>query len=327
MTKVKQNNGKPQRQLEEMYVLVLGCGSARPTRHHKPSAQVVLLRNKVFLIDCGEGTQMQMLRYGVPISTLHRIFISHLHGDHCLGLPGLLSTMSLMGFEHPVHIYGPKGIDEYVENTVRFFCYDEDRDKIIAHVIEPKGIEEIYEDHSLSVSAFPLTHRVPCIGFRFDEKPLSSHLDRASADFYGVPMSFYGRLKAGEDFITEEGEVIPNSRLTHPNRPAYSHAYCSDTVYDLSIAEYVKGVDLLYHEATFGSAMSHQALARMHSTTVQAAEIAKAATAKWLMIGHYSARYNSAEAMEGLRLEAAAIHPNTIAADEGLEIAFSSLRQ
>lgn len=326
MTTKKISCPKPQRQPDEMYVQVLGCGSARPTRHHKPSAQMLFLRNKVFLIDCGEGTQMQMLKYGVSISTLHRIFITHLHGDHCLGLPGLLSTMSLMGFEHPVHIYGPQGIDDYVQNIVRFFCYDEDRANIIAHEIAPKGLEEIYEDHSLTVSAFPMKHRVPCIGFRFDEKPLSPHLDRAAADFYGVPISYYGRLKAGDDFVTEEGEVVPNSRLTRPNRPAYSYAYCSDTIYDLALVEYTRGVDLLYHETTFGQALSNQALARMHSTTTQAAEIAKAAEAKWLMIGHYSARYNSAEAMEELRLEAASIHPNTIAADEGLMVSFSSLR-
>lgn len=318
---------KPQRQTEEMYVQVLGCGSARPTRHHRPSAQALFLRGKVFLIDCGEGTQMQMMTYAVPTSTLHRIFITHLHGDHCLGLPGLLSTMSLMGFEHPVHVYGPIGIDQYVDNAVRFFCCDEDRDKIIVHVVEPSGLQQVYEDHSVTVSAFPMKHRVPCIGYRFDEKPLSPHLDKASADFYGVPISYYGRLKAGEDYVTEEGDVIPNARLTRPNRPAYSYAYCSDTVYDLQLAEYAHGVDLIYHETTFGDELADEAKVRMHSTTLEAARIARSAGAMWLMIGHYSARYNSAEAIEQLRLQSAHIHPNTIAADEGLLVSFSELRR
>lgn len=309
-----------------MYLRILGCGSAKPTLSHHPSAQILTLRDKTFLIDCGEGTQLQMLRQKVSFAQLHRIFISHLHGDHCLGLPGLLNSMSLLGSTHPVHIYGPKGIKHYVETIVDLFCR-EDADRIIAHEICPDGCEEIYSDRSVTVSAFRLDHRVPTIGFLFRETPLARHLDRASADFYGVPIAYFGRIKQGEDFVQPDGTIVPNSRLTKAPRPSYSYAYCSDTAYTEEIIPHIQGVDLLYHEATFEAEQIARAESTKHSTTLQAAQVARQAQVGTLLIGHYSARYSSRQDMERLRLEAQSVFPYVIAADEGLVIDFKELRQ
>ena len=283
-----------------MYLRILGCGSAKPTLTHHPSAQILQLREKLFLIDCGEGTQLQMLKYRISFANLHRIFISHLHGDHCLGLPGLLNSMSLLGTNHPVHIYGPKGIKKYVDVIVDLFCR-EDAERIVAHEITPDGCEEIYSDRSVSVSAFKLDHRVPTIGYLFREAPLRRHLDRASADFHGVPMAYFGRIKQGEDFVQPDGTVIPNERLTKAPRASYSYAYCSDTAYTEEILPYIQGVDLLYHETTFEASHVSRAESTKHSTTHQAARIAEAARAGTLLIGHYSARYGCREDIERLR--------------------------
>lgn len=307
-----------------MYLQVLGCGSAKPTLTHHPSAQILRLREKLFLIDCGEGTQLQMLKYRASFAHLHRIFISHLHGDHCLGLPGLLNSMALLGTTHPVHIYGPKGIKRYVDMIIDLFCR-EDAERIIAHEIIPDGCEEIYSDKSVSVSAFRLDHRVPTIGYLFRETPLQRHLDRASADFYGVPMAYFGRIKQGEDFVQPDGTVIPNDRLTKAPRASYSYAYCSDTAYTEEIIPHIKGVDLLYHETTFEASHTARAETTKHSTTHQAAQIAKLAGVGSLLIGHYSARYGSREDIERLRQECLSIFPQVIAGDEGLVIDFKSL--
>lgn len=300
----------------EMYVQVLGCGSARPTRLHGHSAQVLRLRDKVYLIDCGEGTQMRCLEEGISFGNLHRIFISHLHGDHVFGLPGLLSTMSLSGLEHPVHIYGPKGIKEFVAEVVRFCCR-EDEERLIAHEIAPRELEPIYEDGSLMVSAFPLKHRIPTIGYRFDEHPKSRPLLREMADFYGVPIAYFNRIKQGADYQKPDGTVVPNRLLTSDPPSPGSYAYCSDTAFSKEIVPWIRGVGLLYHEATFEKKMIERAEETRHSTTIQAATIAKLAEVEQLMIGHYSARYSTPELVEILRTEATEVFPNTIAAKQG----------
>lgn len=306
-----------------MYLQILGCGSAKPTLSHHPSAQILRLREKLFLIDCGEGTQLQMLRYKASFAHLHRIFISHLHGDHCLGLPGLLSSMSLLGTNHPVHIYGPKGIRKYVDMIIDLFCRD-DADRIIAHEITPDGCEEIYADRSVSVSAFKLDHRVPTVGYVFRETPLQRHLDRASADFYGVPVAYFGRIKQGEDFVQPDGTIVPNRLLTKSPRASFSYAYCSDTAYTEDFVPHIQGVDLLYHETTFEAAHIGRAESTKHSTTLQAAQIARLAEVGTLLIGHYSARYGSREDIERLRQECLSIFPNVLAAREGLVIDFKT---
>ena len=313
---------------DKMYLQVLGCGSARPVVNRFPSAHVLRLRGKVFLIDCGEGMQTQLMRYRVPVADLHRIFITHLHGDHTLGLPGLMSTLSLVGFDHPYHIYGPVGTEEFVRRVVLYFCKEEVFSNVIAHDIDPSGDApvEVYSDKSIRVTAFKLRHReVPCIGYRFDETPLQPHLDRAAADFYGVPMAYFGRIKAGEDYTAPDGTIIPNARLTKPNRKPFSYAFCSDTSYAPEIIPHIKGVDLLYHEATYMEDEIAKARKRGHSTAREAAEIARRAEAGALLIGHFSTRYKTDESIERLRSEALDVFPKTFRAKEGLAIDLGNL--
>lgn len=300
----------------DMYVQVLGCGSARPTRMHNPSAQVVRIRDKAYLLDCGEGTQMRMIKYGAPLGNLHRIFISHLHGDHVLGLPGLLSTLSISGLDYPMHIYGPRGVGDLVEQIIRFWCYN-DRDRIVVHELAPKGREVVYEDGTLAVSAFPLVHRVATIGYRFDEHQRARPLKLDMADFYGVPIAYFNKIKQGADYVRADGSVVPNHLLTGVPPTPSSYAYCSDTAYSPQIVPWVKGVQLLYHEATFDKAMVARAKETLHSTSEEAAQIATAAEVGQLLIGHYSARFSTPQLVEQLRQEAALIFPNTVAAVEG----------
>lgn len=311
---------------DEMVLQVLGCGSARPVPGRHPSGQVIRLKGKVYLIDCGEGTQVQLLRYKAPISELHRIFITHLHGDHCLGLPGLISSMSLVGLTHPVHIYGPIGTASFVKKVVRFFCPDESEENIITHELNPKGMEQVFEDGSLTVSSFPLVHRVPCIGYRFDEKPLLRHLDRAMADFHQLPVAYFGKVKQGEDYIAPDGRIIPFTWVTKESRPPYSFAYCSDTIYREETAEYAQNVDLIYHETTFGDDSAHQASKRGHSTAKEAALIAQKASAKALLMGHYSTRYHTIEDLKELQRQAQSVFEKSILGYDGLLLPFSTLR-
>ncbi len=311
-----------------MYLQVIGVGSARPLPDRHPSCQVLRIRDKVFLIDCGEGSQVELLKYRVPISRMHRIFLSHLHGDHCLGLPGLLSTMSLIGFDHPVHIYGPKGTKYFVDRIVKFFCRNNDTEKIIAHEIDPKsGTVCVYDDNSVTVQAFELKHTVSCIGYRFDEKALQPHLNREVAEYYGIPIAYFGKIKQGDDYVMPDGTVIPNERLTKANREANSFAYCSDTEYSPQIIPFVQGVDLLYHEATFGESLASQAHSRGHSTAIEAAMIAKQANVQQLLIGHYSTRYRTEKDIESLRQEAITVFPNVVAGSEGLVIDISEINK
>ena len=318
---VEMNGDKP-------ILQVLGSGSARPVVHRYPSAHVLRLRGKCFLIDCGEGIQTRMMKYRVPVADLHRIFLTHLHGDHTLGLPGLISTLSLVGFAHPYHIYGPVGTEEFVRRVVLFFCDPNDHDQIIVHEIDPSVGEplEVYADKSVRVSAFALNHRdVPCVGYRFDERPLLPHLDRAMADFYDVPVAFFHRIKNGEDYFRPDGTVVPAWKVTRPNRPAFSYAFCSDTSYFPKIIPYIRGVDLLYHEATYGEDEADKAHRRGHSTAREAAKIALEAGAKTLLIGHFSTRYKTPEAIETLRQEAMVLFPRVLAAREGLTLDFGEL--
>lgn len=318
---------EPEFNSDKMYLQVLGCGSARPVVNRHPSACVLRLRGKAFLIDCGEGMQTQLMRYRVPVADLHRIFITHLHGDHVLGLPGLMSTLSLIGFTHPYHIYGPVGTEDFVRRIVLYFCSEEAASNVIAHDIDPSSAEEpvpVYEDKSIRVTAFSLNHRdVPCIGYRFDETPLRPHLDRVMADFYEIPVAYFNRLKNGEDYVKPDGTVIPSGKVTKPNRRPYSFAFCSDTSYYPQIIRHIKGVDLLYHEATYMEEERDKAHKRGHSTAHEAAEIARKAKAKNLLIGHFSTRYKNDDALGLLRKEASEVFPRIILAKEGLALDFS----
>lgn len=295
---------------------ILGCGSALPTTRHLATSQVLNIREKLFMIDCGEGTQIQLRKSRLKFSRLNHIFISHLHGDHCFGLIGLISTFAMTNRTADLHIYSHLELQRLMEPQLDFFCKGMPF-QVIFHPINPKEQAIIYDDRSITVETIPLKHRLPTCGFLFREKPLPNHIRRDMIDFYQVPVYLINRIKNGEDFVTEDGTVIPNERLTTPADPPRAYAYCSDTAYLPRITEQIKGVDLLFHEATFAQTETARAKETLHSTASQAAQIARDAEVKRLLIGHYSARYEDESI---LREEASAIFPNTILAQENLKI-------
>lgn len=268
-------------------VTLLGCGSATPTLRHYPSAQAVRYHGKVLLIDCGEGTQLQMRRYGLPFAKVSDIFISHLHGDHFLGLPGLLSTMALHEVEGAVTVHICERGAELLHQIMAVMC-PERTYTLCYDIVDAAKPGICYEDNNLVVSAFPLFHRVPCTGFRFQEKPKRRHVDGEAARFFDVPHYMMERLRDGEDFVRADGTVVPNARLTKPADASASYAYCSDTAYNPAVADSVAGVDVLYHEATYGDDGAHKAAPRGHATAREAGRIAAAAGAQTLVLGHYS---------------------------------------
>lgn len=302
--------------METLSVHILGCGSALPTTKHNPSAQALTLRGKVYLVDCGEGTQLQIRRQGLHFGRIHTIFISHLHGDHCFGLPGLLSTLSMLGRTGELHIHGPEGLTEYVDAHRKSFLAECSYD-IITHEHDYRKSEVIHEDPSLCVRSLPLSHRIPTMGFLFEERCAARHLDKPAVDFYQVPRCCYPAILLGESYTAQDGSIIPNNRLTKPGRIPRRYAYCSDTEYFPNLIEQVRGVDLLYHEATFGEDLRARLATTAHSTAQEAATIALKAEVKRLLIGHYSSRYTD---VTPLLDEARSVFPNTTAAQEGLII-------
>lgn len=300
--------------MERFDINILGCGSATPTLQHNPSSQVLNIREKLYMIDCGEGTQLQFRHNRLRFGRLNHIFISHLHGDHCFGLIGLLSTLALLGRNGDISIYAIADLEEILRPQINYFCRDTPFDiKIIP--FDPTKSELIYEDRSVSVKTIPLKHRVPCAGFLFEEKQKEAHLIPDMIKFYNIPVKELSKIKKGADFVTEEGVVVANSRLTRPAEKARSYAYCSDTAYSESIVPIIEGVDLLYHEATFSEDAAARARETGHSTAKQAARIAKMANVKKLMLGHFSARYTDNRILKD---EAKEIFENTILANEGL---------
>ena len=293
---------------------ILGCGSALPTTRHNASSQVINLRDKLYMIDCGEGTQLQMRKMKIKFSRLNHIFISHLHGDHSLGLPGLVSTLGMLGRMGDLFIYGPAEVGEYVQVIEKLFCQGSPF-QMKFQAVDTNNYNLVMEDRSVSVYSLPMKHRVPCCGYLFVEKERSPHIIREMIDFYKIPISKIELIKQGADFVTEEGEVIPNKILTRPAEPTKRYAYCSDTTFFPKIIPYIEGVDLLYHEATFLEADSARAYETFHSTTKQAASIARDAQVKKLLIGHYSARYID---LLPLEKEARSIFHNTLLANEGM---------
>lgn len=293
---------------------ILGCGSALPTTRHNASSQVINLRDKLYMIDCGEGTQLQMRKMKIKFSRLNHIFISHLHGDHSLGLPGLVSTLGMLGRMGDLFIYGSAEVGEYVQVIEKLFCQGSPF-QMKFQAVDTNNYNLVMEDRSVSVYSLPMKHRVPCCGYLFVEKERSPHIIREMIDFYKIPISKIELIKQGADFVTEEGEVIPNKILTRPAEPAKRYAYCSDTAFFPKIVPYIEGVDLLYHEATFLEADSARAYETFHSTTKQAASIARDAQVKKLLIGHYSARYID---LLPLEKEARSIFHNTLLANEGM---------
>ncbi len=276
--------------MEKFELHILGCGSALPTTRHFPTSQVLNVRDKLFMIDCGEGAQLQFRRARLKFSRLNHIFISHLHGDHCFGLWGLISTLNLLGRTAELHIHSPRGLEELMRPTLAFFNRQMTYE-VLFHEFEADAPAVVYEDRSLTVTTLPLRHRIPCCGFLFAEKPGLNHIVREMVDFYGVPVYELNRIKNGADYVTPEGKVVPNHVLTRPADPPRRYAYCSDTVCLPGLSESLQGVDLLFHEATFATDNLVRARETFHTTAAQAAELARSAGAKRLLIGHFSARY------------------------------------
>lgn len=300
---------------------ILGCGSAKSTLHHLPSCQVLNVRGHLMMIDCGEGAQLEMQRRHLKFSRLKNIFISHLHGDHCFGLLGLLSTMALhnIGGTVTVHIF--KDGAELFGRMLDFFCRDRSYDLRFNIIDTHKAV--IYEDNAITVTSFPVTHRVPCVGFLFQEKPKLRHINSWACQQRQVPHHAMYSLQQGKDYVSPSGVVIPNSELTTDADRSISYAYCADTKYSKRVINAVKGVDWIYHEATYGEANLKDATKRYHSTARQAAMVAREAGAKRLLLGHYSSRYKDISLLER---EAQAEFPNTIAATEGMKIDLSNLK-
>ncbi|SKB73557.1 ribonuclease Z [Parapedobacter luteus] len=271
-------------------VLILGSSSATPIYGRHPTAQLINVNEQLYLVDCGEGTQVQLIKYGIKSNRIKHIFISHLHGDHYLGLIGLLSSMHLVGRKEEVHVYGPAALEEIInihflhsQTVLRYPLY--------VHATQDESAEMIFENEHLQVSSFPLDHRIVCTGFRFDEKKRLPTIDRAKTEALGVPTAYLPLIKRGHDYTAPDGTVHRWQNLTLDPPVPRSYAYCSDTVMTPSYLPYIRKVDLLYHEATFLHNMLDRARDTYHTTALQAGEIAVEVQAKKLLIGHYSARY------------------------------------
>ena len=261
-----------------------------PTTRHNPSMQVVECRGKLFMVDCGEGAQLQVRRAGLSFAKIGHVFISHLHGDHCFGLMGLISSIGLLGRTATLHVYAPGDLGPMLDAQMDFFCRDLGYG-VEFHPVDTKRQYVVYEDRSVTVETIPLEHRVPCAGYLFREKPSLPHIRRDMIDLYEIPTSQINNIKAGQDFTCPDGTVVPHEKLVTPADPPRSYAYCSDTRYVESLAEIVKGVDLLYHESTYADDNIGMAEKYYHSTARQAAMVARAAGVGKLLLGHFSSRY------------------------------------
>lgn len=268
---------------------ILGSGSAKPTKTTTPSGQILDMCNKQFLIDCGEGTQINMIQMGVRTPRLNNIFISHLHGDHCFGLIGLISTWAMLGRTCGLTIHAHRDLEEMLQPWLNYFCVGLPFDITFNH-INPSKHEVIYEDHSIIVKTIPLKHKIPCCGFLFEEKPKLPHFRKELIEVYNIPLKMIPLIKEGVDFITDDGRVIPSSHLTYPAEQPFKYAYCSDTIYSEKIIPFIEGVNCLYHEATYIEQFSSKAKENGHSTARQAATIALKANVGRLLIGHFSSR-------------------------------------
>ncbi|GHU91621.1 ribonuclease Z [Bacteroidia bacterium] len=299
--------------MERFELNILGCGSALPTTRHFPSSQVLNLRDKLYMIDCGEGTQIQLRSMHLKFNRLNHIFISHLHGDHCFGLLGLLSTLGLLGRTGELVVHAHSDARKIFGPVLDYFCRELPY-SVRFNVVDPYKSELIYEDRTVKVYSIPLKHRIPTCGYLFQELPKSPHIIRDMIDFYQIPVKQIAQIKNGADFVTGDGTVVPNQRLTSPAKPPKKYAYCSDTAYYEKIIPIVEGVDLLFHEATFCEADMIRAKETFHSSARQAALIAKKAGVGQLVLGHFSARYPDNSV---LLEEAKAIFQDTILAYEG----------
>lgn len=293
-------------------VTILGNNSAIPAYDRHPTSQVVTLNDQLFLIDCGEGTQMQIARYKIRRSKIHHIFISHLHGDHYFGLIGLITSMGLLGRESELHLYAPAALKDII-NLQLSVAVTSLPFPLIFHPLEKEGI--IADDPKFQVECFSTKHRIPCWGFIIREKKKPRKILKQKVLEYDIPATYYDRLKDGYDYENKDGEVIKNDAVTFANTPAKSYGYCSDTIYDEGISIKAKNVTVLYHEATYLKNEAEKAAARFHSTSIQAAEIAVKAGVQRLLMGHFSSKY---ESLDAFLTEAQEVFLNTDLAIEGV---------
>lgn len=296
-----------------MKLTILGCYAATPRTITNPTSQVLEIKNRMFLIDCGEGTQVQLRKNKIKFSKINQVFISHLHGDHFFGLIGLISTFSLLGRTTDLHIYGPKGIKEIILLQLRLSNSWTNYD-LYFHELESEVSEIIFEDDKVVVTTIPLKHRVYTNGFLFQEKIGERKLNMDAVLNHEIESCYYQKIKNGKDITLEDGRIISNSILTFDPIQPKSYAFCSDTVYHEAIIPIIKNVDVLYHESTFLESEDALALKTLHSTAKQAAQIALKANAKQLILGHYSSRYDSITVFQE---EAKTIFPEVLLADDG----------
>jgi ribonuclease Z len=294
-------------------IIILGTSSALPTSERFPTAHLLNANERFFLIDCGEGTQIQLRRFKIRLGKINNIFISHLHGDHIFGLFGLISSFCLLGRTSKLHIYGPVMLEELLLDHLKYFQNDLTF-QIVTHTFQNKRSALIYQDHNIEVRTIPLLHRVPTCGFLFKEKKAPKNIKKEMVEKYKIPISDIIKIKSGSDYRTADGTIIPNDELTLPAYKIRSYAFCSDTAYDEKIIEHVKSVDILYHETTFAHKDAELATETSHSTTKQAADIARKAGVGKLLIGHFSSRYKNYDFFEQ---EAREIFENSVAVKDG----------
>lgn len=301
-----------------MKIHILGCYAATPRTLTNPTSQVLELKNQHFLIDCGEGTQVQLRKQKIKFSRINHIFISHLHGDHFYGLIGLISTFTLLNRENDLHVYGPVGIKEIILLQLKisnsYTGYN-----LYFHELSSSESEIIFEDEKVIVKTIPLKHRVYTNGYLFKEKNSKRKLNLEAIQNYKIDTCYYQKIQFGGDITLEDGTIIPNAELTFEPDYEKSYAFCSDTVYNEDILPIIEDVDVLYHESTFLETEAHLAEKTMHTTAKQAAKIAQKANVKNLIMGHYSTRYGN---IELFKEEAQTIFQNIHLADDGKSFEF-----
>lgn len=301
-----------------MKLTILGCYAATPRTFTNPTSQILDIKNRLFLIDCGEGTQVQLRKNKIRFSKINHIFISHLHGDHFFGLVGLVSTFTLLNRTTDLHIYGPKGIKEIIKLQLRL-SNSWTNYGLFFHELESLESEIIFEDEKVLVKTIPLKHRVYTNGFLFQEKIGDRKLNLDAVQNYEIESCYYQKIKNGKDITLEDGRIIENDKLTFDPVPAKNYAFCSDTVYNEAMLPIIENVDILYHESTFLQSEGNLAKKTLHSTAKEAATIALKANAKQLILGHYSTRY---ESIELFKEEAETIFPEVLLADDGKSFEF-----
>lgn len=301
-----------------MKVTILGCYAATPRTLTNPTSQILEIKNRMFLIDCGEGTQVQLRKNKIKFSKINHIFISHLHGDHTYGLIGLISTFRLFNRQNDLHLYGPKGLKEII--TLQLKLSDSWTNYgLYFHELTSKESEVAYEDDKVLVKTIPLNHRIYTNGFLFQEKPAERKLNIEKVEQYGIEKCFYQNIKDGKDVTLDDGKVITNEKLTFDPEPPKSYAFCSDTAYNEAIIPIIEGVDVLYHESTFLDTERVLAQKTLHATAKEAAKIASKAKVKNLILGHYSTRYGT---IEKFKKEAEEEFDSVLLGDDGKTFEF-----